>query len=163
MQKYEGASLFNSETKITQFFGENPQFYSKFGLLGHEGIDVVPTGDDWTVLSPVSGYVKHCYVSKTYGKTVLLKDFIGRFMIRFAHLSEIYVNEGIYYKKGRAIGKMGNTPGTIGIDGQPMRAHLHINVVPVDKNDNRVYLDNGFKGRIDPLGYLEALKHGYKN
>ena|SRR3990167_4016829 len=49
--------VFNTQFKITQGFGLNSAYYSQFGLSGHEVIDLIPSGSDWTVLCLEDGKV----------------------------------------------------------------------------------------------------------
>ena len=62
--------IFNTPARITQFWGENPDHYNQYGLLGHDGLDIVPTGDDLTINAIMSGVVVESYYSETYGNTL---------------------------------------------------------------------------------------------
>jgi len=145
--------IFNSKPVITQYFSENSVYYKQFNLFGHEGLDLVPSTGDWTVYSWLTGKVTRKYFSTVYGNTLIIRDQYVDFSWRIAHLDSIEVNEGAYVYLGTKIGMMGATPtGRDGIGGL-MKAHLHINCVPMDGEERR-YPDNGFKGRVDPLGVL---------
>lgn len=144
-------SLFISDSIITQKFGARPEYYSQFGLDGHEGIDLVPVGKSWNIISPVFGEIKNVYESEVYGKTIILWCYDLCISFRFAHMSETYVEEGQFVKDRFSIGKMGNT-------GKSQGAHLHLNAILCDKFGARLYPNNGYKGRVDPLGILHVLE-----
>lgn len=54
-----------------------------------------------------------------YGNYILIQH--NNFETLYGHLSDIYVNEGDYVKKGELIATVGNTGFTLGITG----CHLH--------------------------------------
>lgn len=146
--------IFKSKPRITQHFSANPDYYKQFGLWGHEGLDLVPTDGDWTVFLPFNGIVVRKYFSEVYGNTLIVQEASGDMSWRFAHLDRIYVNEKDVLYDGDPIGVMGDTPtGRDGIGGK-MPAHLHINCIPKRPGKDREFPDNGFKGRVDPLGVL---------
>ena len=150
--------IFSSEPRITQYFAENPDFYKSFGLFGHEGIDLVPTNVDNQVFAFLSGYVTRKYLSRDYGLTVMIHSPALKITYRYAHLSECFVDEGDNIATSQKVGIMGHTPvGRVGIDGQPMRDHLHISVIPEVVVGVKDFPNNGFKGRVDPLGMLRIL------
>lgn len=151
--------IFNSKPKITQYFAANPQFYAQYDLFGHEGIDLVPTGKEWTVYSWMHGVVMRRYASSVYGETIIIHERKSGLSWRIAHLGKVFVNEGDRVEFDTKLGVMGNTPsGRAGIGGKPMEAHLHINCIPMFEyttdESKRDFYRNGFKGRVDPLGVL---------
>jgi len=146
--------IFKSEPRITQYFAWNPEYYRKFGLFGHEGLDLVPKGKDWTIYSWMHGVVKRVYFSQVYGITCIIYEPKNGLSWRLAHLAECSVKEGQFVEYDTKLGVMGDTPtGRDGIGGK-MAAHLHINCIPMKEWDKRDFADNGFKGRVDPLGVL---------
>ncbi len=150
--------IFNTFPIITQYFGENPQFYKQWNLFGHEGIDLIPSGDDYGVAVPLGGTVRAAYHSAVYGNTIMVHSMALRMSFRFAHLDYFVVSEGAVLQAGDLIGQMGNSPsGRLGINGKPMGAHLHMNCVPMTEWGKKDFPDNGFKGRVDPLGVLRFL------
>ncbi len=150
--------IFASKPVITQFFAENPEFYKQFGLFGHEGIDLVPSGTDKSVHSFIAGTVTEMYHSDVYGNTIILYSPEHRMSFRFAHLEYAMANVGEPVENGTFLGRMGNSPaGREGIDGKPMGEHLHLNCVPEDSPKDRSFPNNGFHGRVDPLGILRFL------
>jgi murein DD-endopeptidase MepM/ murein hydrolase activator NlpD len=156
--------MFTTEGRITQYFSDNSEFYEQFDLWGHEGLDQVPTGLDWTVLAPFRGRVMSKYVSNVYGNTLIIFNEDLQMSTRIAHLAEVYTQEGLFIGSGAPIGKMGNTPvGRAGIGGKEMAAHVHINMIPMKVYGEKLHPHNGFKGRVDPvavLHMLEVLKNG---
>ena len=144
-------SIFTTPPRITQYYGVNAEYYSQFGNAGHEGLDLVPTGEDWTVLSPFRGTVTRCYESSSYGLCVMIYSPEFEMSTRIAHLSEVYAVEGQFIRDGGMVGRMGNT-------GNSRGAHVHINMIPVHPNGAKKYPDNGYKGRVDPLPVLEVLE-----
>ena len=143
--------IFKSGIRITQYYGENPESYSRFGLLGHDGLDVVPNSadDDWMIYAYAEGKVVQCYFSDTYGNTVITYNKGNNISVRYAHLERIDVKLGDRILVGMALGKMGNTGNSFG-------AHLHTHIVPSQPYGNKLFPDNGYKGRMDPLPLLIA-------
>jgi len=145
--------VFNSPFNITQKFGINPQIYKKWGLNGHEGLDLVPTTSDWTVFSlPYKGKVVKDVDMKekggNYGNhtTIWYPDIEEAWM--YIHLSSNKVYEGQEIDPSTNIGTMGATGNTTG-------AHLHLNRFKVDARGYRLNKTNGFLGGIDPLTFLQ--------
>lgn len=146
--------IFNSPPRITQYFAANPEYYAQFDLFGHEGIDLVPEGGDWTIFAWTHGVVTRRYTSTVYGETVIIYEPTKGLSWRVAHMDRVYADEGAMVGIGQQLGVMGDTPRGRGGIGGIMRAHLHINCIPMNKWETRDFPDNGFKGRVDPLGVL---------
>lgn len=146
--------VFNSQYKITQEFGVNKDYYKQFGLLGHEGIDIIPTGSIWDVYALEDGVVVldddtiGSVSSDPYGKIVTLWHPNIRKATMYCHLSENYVSYGQTVKRGDKIGKMGSTGNSTG-------AHLHLNLFETDDQGIRLNRKNGFLGGINPKPFLE--------
>jgi predicted flap endonuclease-1-like 5' DNA nuclease len=137
---------------ITQRFGENPQFYEKFGLPGHEGLDfAAPLGSE--IYAVADGLVSDIRLDgssnpllKPYGNQVRI-EHNGGFQTIYAHLSEVTVVRGEQVKAGQLIALSGNT-------GNSMGAHLHLSLkklgatasgettYPYDLVDPEPYLDD---------------------
>ena len=141
--------IFNSPAIITQYWGNNPQVYRKYDLLGHDGLDLKPEGDDLTINSISYGTITDIYYSGTYGNTILVFNFITKMSIRYAHLTKIYPKEGWTTYPDMPLGIMGESGNTTG-------PHLHLHLVPMEKYEIKLHPDNGYKGRVDPLQYLET-------
>jgi septal ring factor EnvC (AmiA/AmiB activator) len=142
---------FRSQYRITQPFGARPEYYRQFGLRGHEGIDLIPTGSDWTVKCLADGVVvkdEDNRGSGAYGIFVTVWHKEIRKATQYCHLSSNSIRLGQVLKEGDTIGKMGATGNTQG-------AHLHLNLFEVDDNGIRLNRNNGYFGGIDPLPFLQ--------
>ncbi len=110
--------------KITQEFGVRPEFYQKFGLPGHEGLDFrSPEGSE--IYAVADGFVSRVSLdgntdpnNKPYGNQVRVQHGNG-FTTVYAHLSEVVVIEGQAVRAGQLVGLGGNTGNSFG-------AHLHL-------------------------------------
>lgn len=113
---------------ITQKWGENPQTYSRFGLKGHNGLDLrAATGTE--VFAPHDGIVKERRFDKEgYGNYLKIEsDKEGSVL---AHLKDFAVNLNKAVKEGDLIGYADNTGFSTG-------SHLHWGYyrIPRDRND----------------------------
>jgi len=142
--------LFNSRGRITQYFGVNKEHYERFNLEGHDGLDIVPTGDDLTIFSYTDGIVMDAYESSSYGNTIKVFSKSLNLTVRYAHLDSFLVEEGDHITIGMKIGIMGNTGNSSG-------SHLHTHIVPSVEYGVKLFPDNGYKGRCDPLPLLNSL------
>lgn len=145
--------VFNSPFRITQKFGERPDYYKQFGLVGHEGLDLVPTSSDWSIYSlPHKGIVvKDIDMGSKGGAygvhvTVWYPDINEAWM--YCHLKTNTVSEGQTIDPAVYLGQMGDSGNTQG-------AHLHLNRFKVDSRGYRQNKSNGYLGGIDPLPFLE--------
>lgn len=137
---------------ITQKFGENPSIYRQFGMAGHNGVDFrVRFSDSLTGERPCyaafSGEVIEAADQGNggYGKFVRLQHGKNAQTV-YGHFSKILVSKGDKVIAGQKIGITGNTGFSSG-------AHLHFGFRP--EGWESIY-DNGFKGYVDPLPYLEG-------
>lgn len=144
--------VFNSPFRITQKFGKNPDYYKKFGLAGHEGLDIVPTTSDWTIFSlPYPGVViKDIDMGVKGGAygihcTIWYKEINEAWI--YCHMASNKVYLGQEISPTSPIGAMGNTGNTTG-------PHVHITRLKVDARGYRLDKDNGYLGGIDPLPFL---------
>ena len=134
--------------RITQRFGRDNTairllpLYAKYGLVGHNGIDVVT--EDGKIYSPVEGvpvYLAPDY-SDGYGAYIKLQAY--GFYHYFCHL-DIWSDElkvGRLVEKGQYLGQMGGS--SLGVRFY-FGAHLHYGVKPTKWEE-----DNGYRGYIDP-------------
>lgn len=147
-------SLFRSKHRVTQPFGVNTDYYKKFGLAGHEGIDLVPTGTVWDVLCLADGVVVKDDdiagepLQDAYGKFVTVWHPSINKATQYCHLKENYVSLGDKVTYGQKIGLMGSTGNSTG-------AHVHLNVFDVDAQGVRLNKNNGYLGGIDPQPFLD--------
>ena len=157
-------SIFKSKFRITQPFGPDhfltikekqikaSDYYAKWGLRGHEGLDLVPGGNVWDVLCLEDGIVVRDIddenIGKNYGKNVTVwHPAIGK-ATQYCHLNRNSVKVGERLTRGQVLGVMGDTGNTSG-------AHVHLNLFDVDANGIRKNRDNGYFGGIDPAPFLE--------
>lgn len=163
---------------ITQYFGENPVLYSRFGLKGHNGVDIVrPHGelmyameDCWVVdvKEDPQGYGKYIrIVSKAKDKDGFHREWT------YGHNSQNLVQLNDEVKEGQGIALMGNT-GFVVSGATPYwktnpfagtHLHLGLRLVELVNKGGWVYkgtkirvktqnYDNGYKGSINPIEYL---------
>lgn len=127
---------------ITQLFGENPDIYMRFKLMGHNGLDfgcpvgvpvvAIDAGQATHVRNDPSGYGNYVRIDHTWGVSL------------YAHMERFAISEGEWVRRGMGIGTSGNSGGSTG-------PHLHFEMRIFPANEN-----NGFGGRIDPLSFLPA-------
>lgn len=139
---------FIGDFPITQKFGEDPEYYKKFNLAGHEGIDFgCPVGTP--ILAAEKGIiVRRSLSTKDYGEFIVVWHKELNLATWYCHLSEQLINVGDTVEKGQRIGTSGNTGNTSG-------PHLHFNVCKTDANGYRIGTNNGYQGFIDPAPYLD--------
>jgi hypothetical protein len=145
---------FYSPYRITQAFGANPQYYKKFGLKAHEGLDLVPVSNNWTVLSLSNGVVvrdEDKPRSGAYGVFLTIWDKENKKAFQYCHLEKNVLGVGDIIRTGDVLGKMGSTGNSTG-------AHLHLNMFETDHNGIRKNRDNGYMGGVDPVPFLEQEK-----
>lgn len=147
--------VFRSKFKITQTFAnkliiDGKEYYKQWGLSGHEGLDLVPTGIDWDIHALEGGVVvKDEDVGRNnYGKYLTIWSPAINKATQYCHLNENYFKLGDKVKREDKIGRMGDSGNTFG-------AHLHLNLFNVDENGYRLNKDNGYLGGIDPLPFIK--------
>jgi hypothetical protein len=136
---------FDGNYKITQIFGnkliiDGVDFYGKWGLLGHNGIDYgIPTGVN--ILSPHKGTIKEAYFDANgYGWYVKVENDIEGSIL--GHMLSLDVKVGDIVEEGQKVGVSDNTGASTG-------PHLHWSYYrfPRDKS-------NGYNGFIDQTSYI---------
>jgi murein DD-endopeptidase MepM/ murein hydrolase activator NlpD len=126
--------------RLTQRFGENPAYYARFDLAGHEGLDIAAVEGD-PVYAAHAGEALAYHAPRSYGTYV---QVVGETLLTlYAHLSRA-LRAGEHVQAGEVIGYAGNT----GVSTGP---HLHFGVCPRPRD-----WTNSYKGWVDPLPYLEA-------
>lgn len=139
---------------ITQAFGANPEIYSKWGLPGHEGVDIrapmntnVYSGADGDVF-----YIMQEANTHPYGRHIRIAHANGYRSV-YAHLASVLVKQGDAVKAGQLIGKADSTGNSTG-------SHLHLTL---KKDGATARKETQFVGDvIDPTPYLywpEDEKH----
>jgi len=127
---------------ITQLFGENPQFYKRWGYAGHNGIDWgIPNGTP--VKAAADGTVdKVGFENGGYGNFVKMSHTDGntKYNTYYAHLHSTSVQAGQKISAGTVVGLSNNTGASTG-------PHLHFGVKIDGQNPD-------YKGYLDPMPYL---------
>jgi hypothetical protein len=130
---------------ILQGFGEHNLDYSRFGLIGHNGIDYACPEGTRAYASTPGTVTKIGYEEGGYGNYVRISTVWGR--IIYAHLSRTAVQVGQKVNAGDFIGYTGNT-------GFSTTPHLHFEV-----RINGLET-NGYNGAVDPAQYFVDLISG---
>ena len=130
----------------TQGWGENPDYYERFGLLGHEGVDLVPKNYDGEaeVYACHDGTVIENAWSSAYGNYVKLEG--DGFHTIYAHLRSSSVHVGDALKAGDTLGIMGSTGNSTGD-----HLHLGLRIYPYHRDD-------GWLGYSDPTWELDQVE-----
>lgn len=133
--------------KVTQAFGARPEYYARFGLPGHEGVDI-RTGKAGRIYAIAAGRVKFAGWGKprrdgkphAYGYQIRIEHDVNgaRYESVYAHLRDksATVKESDSVKAGQFIGLSGTT-------GNSQGEHLHLTL----------YVDGV---RVDPMRYLNS-------
>jgi hypothetical protein len=140
--------------KITEYFGEDPQYYKSIivngmPLKGHNGLDFAPNDfsphDFWAIDDGTVDFAgKDNY---GFGNLVRIKHTWGRSW--YGHLSKVDVKVGQKVAKWQKCGLTGGT----GNCNPPGFIHLHLGIKPTSYDGN-----NGFGGSVDPLPYLDMFQ-----
>ena len=159
-----------SDFKIAQKFAENKlDFYAKWGMKGHNGIDYsCPNGS--SIVAPCNMEITNCYseaVDDGYGTAVfarstnsfMFKDNVYKLEMVFGHLESYSIAKDDWVNQGKTFALSDNTGKyTTG-------PHLHFGCRIVRETGaggwQAIDLDNGYKGYIDPeilIDYSLALK-----
>jgi murein DD-endopeptidase MepM/ murein hydrolase activator NlpD len=128
---------------LTQYFGENPGIYRRFGRAGHNGLDfAVPAGTP--VLAAAAGcVVKIGHDPAGYGNYVLIDH--GVFETLYAHLQTVELERGAPVQAGELLARSDNTGFSTG-------PHLHFELrIPDNKTADYP------AGEVDPTPYFVAL------
>lgn len=142
----------NPNARISQVFGERPDYYGQFlvrdwdgqlkPLRGHEGVDwALPIGSP--IYASLAGRVSLVSEGGNYGKQIRITA--GDFTLIYAHLSKFSVRAGDEVGRGQIIGESGNSGNSTG-------PHLHFSIklagaskaglttFPADYVDPQIYL-----------------------
>lgn len=101
--------------RVSQWYGEHPDWYARFGLAGHNGIDyAAPLGTP--VLAAHGGQVETGNDPAGYGLYVRVVG--SRLTTLYGHLSQVMVTAGARVVTGAPLGLVGSTGNSTG-------PHLH--------------------------------------
>jgi murein DD-endopeptidase MepM/ murein hydrolase activator NlpD len=110
------------ERRITQGFARNPKWYNKYGLPGHEGVDIAASmGSE--IYAVADGQVIRARREETghnYGKHVKITHS-GGYVTTYAHLQKVHVNTGDSVVAGDIVGLADSTGNSFG-------SHLHLSL-----------------------------------
>lgn len=151
---YKLSDLFEGNYKVSQKFGANPSYYSRFGLKGHEGVDFRTPVGVWCSVPFAKGQILQNGYSPIYGKYVVIWDPKQLCAVWYCHLSSVDVVPGQILQRGARVGKTGNTGNSTG-------PHLHVMFFLTDKYANRLHRNNGYVGGhniLDPKLVSWTLK-----
>lgn len=150
-------SVVNSGVRITQTFGNRPDYYKQWGFNGHEGLDLAANAGT-IITTATKGTVTFAgNKGDNYGNYVTVWDDEQNVRTLYAHLEKTTVKTGARVFEGDQIGTMGKTGNSTGV-------HLHFGVMRtkdvVDRSslfepsriqvDSPLNPDNGFKGWENP-------------
>lgn len=132
---------------VTQAFGARPEYYGRFGLPGHEGIDLrAPVGSG--IYAVAAGTVTRVSNLRRDGRPsnygwYVVVDHEGGYRTLYAHLAETPLpSAGQAVMAGELLGYSGNTGNTDG-------PHLHLTLQGPGSTWRGGYLD--------PWPYLKRL------
>jgi murein DD-endopeptidase MepM/ murein hydrolase activator NlpD len=137
---------------VSQWYGENPDAYARFGLRGHNGIDyAVPVGTP--VRAAADGTVAFVDTDPAYGKYVRVWHEALRIHTFYGHLSEARTVAGQKVKAGDVIALSGNTGNSTG-------PHLHYEIRSADAKGEYLPVYRMGKGAVDPVSFAAGLERG---
>lgn len=148
---------------INQGFGENPEYYSKFGYRGHTGCDI-GAAHGTPVYAACDGIA--FYVTDKYGGDgiyVNSKDDQGNYYNTIywhlighdgSSLAPVIPKTGFYpVKEGALLGHSDNS----GAPYESTGDHLHFGLMPCNANYTPIDQRNGYGGTIDPAPFLPPV------
>jgi len=131
---------------ITQKYAANPQIYTRFGMPGHEGVDIRALTNT-NIYSCADGVVYRVHNdpgAHAYGKHVRVRHKDG-YKTVYGHLARPLVREGQELKAGELLGKADSTGASTG-------SHLHLTLKRDGATDRGE--TNFPKDIIDPTPFL---------
>ena len=135
-------------TYITQEYGANPQIYSRFGMPGHEGVDIRALNNT-NIYCCADGVVYRVHNNPdprvhAYGKHVRVRHKDG-YKTVYGHLARPLVRVGQELKAGELLGRANSTGASTG-------SHLHLTLKRDGATDRGE--TNFPKDIIDPTPFL---------
>ena len=145
---------------ISQIFGNKlivngQEFYKKFGLCGHNGIDYA-TPVNTPLLASVDGVCNVINDGKSgYGLAVRIRKTRpdGITEVLYGHMESVCVETGQSVSSGQVIGYSGGDPRSP-TSGDSFGAHVHFGMRWFDTDGNLIAPENGYLGWQNPLGYF---------
>lgn len=135
-------SPFASPVRLTSQYGLRNELVLGGSAGGHHpGIDIVPTGRDWTIYVTAPGEIIDFGETETLGKYIVFQTDTG-YVFKYGHLDKIYWQnartgqvKGIPLSPGTRLGLMGAT-GT-----WCLGAHLHLELRKINPDGTLTELD----------------------
>ena len=144
-----GNKLMITDPNSPLYIDGKEDYYARYGLNGHDGLDIVPVDENGNalhhveVVSPIKGTVIEAQFLPDYGNYVKIEnDSEGSTL---AHLLDFTVSVGEVIEEGTLLGHSDNT-------GKSTAEHLHWGYFPIPRD-----LGNGYDGYIDQRPILEKL------
>ncbi len=139
--------------KINSLYGMryHPKY---FRYTMHEGIDIDGNVGD-PIYATANGYVKSAKIGGRYtgyGTEVLIDHGFG-YQTRYAHLSKLETEAGVWVKRGELIGKLGSTGGSTG-------PHLHYEVIYMGATTNPL---NFLRNDISAEEFEDIIRQANEN
>lgn len=136
-------SWFKSGHYVTGAFGSMALAGTRWGKNGHKGVDIIPKSGNINevILSAIDGRVVNWGRNdRLFGNYLIIESLDGQFQIKLAHLSSIAIfkddgtydlDEGLEFKAGDRIARMGNTGNSTG-------PHLHLEMYIMEETGWRL-------------------------
>jgi len=138
---------------ITQHWGENAANYARFGMWGHNGVDLGNRPLRTPVRSIAAGIVAYSDFDAAYGHYVRVDHPALGCYSMYCHLDEPGALEGIRLEAGATVGLLGTSGNSSGV-------HLHLEI-RLHNQDGTYREDCPMpKGRVDPQTW--CILHGLK-
>jgi murein DD-endopeptidase MepM/ murein hydrolase activator NlpD len=160
----EYSNLAKWRLSFTQRYGGNPpgiNYKEKFGMTGHNGIDVAGLKGT-PIVAPCKMWLTYTndtdtgYGINIWGETATEKingDYYKLEMV-FGHFDSIVVKAGRWVQEGELLGYMDSTGFSTG-------HHLHFGIRPQWSKDgnswSQMFKDNGYFGYIDPEPFMPHI------
>lgn len=130
---------------ITQGWNLHPEWYNKYGLPGHEGVDIQAPNNS-NIYACADGKITQVIISDThaYGNHVRIQHVLG-YQTIYAHLQSVAVTPQQEVKRKQIIGKANSTGNSTG-------SHLHLTLKRLNATANgETIFPNDI---VDPTPYL---------
>jgi hypothetical protein len=135
---------------VSQFFGEHPEWYAAYGLIGHPGIDI-----PGTVGEPLhAGVAGRVYVTQAYATGICVHTQHPLGVLTYGHCESLEGTPDRTVCAGEIIAMLGNS------GAHTTGAHVDVSWRPANGDYN-----NGYHGAVDPWpmiqeGLMERDKAG---
>ena len=145
--------------RITQSFGARAAFYRRFGLPGHEGIDIQASNGS-LIFAVADGVVRavgddrlpRSQGGHNYGVRIYISHDHGYETV-YAHLDKRFVDVGERVIAGQKIGVADSTGN---VDGP----HLHLTLKHQEAHEGGRYYAGYPYTMVDPTRFIDSLLHG---